>query len=247
LNRVVQWGLVWVFTPIVLCGQKQVTHQSLYWARYFQTIQWTPRWFSQLEIDRRQFLERSRLHHFILHAHLHYQLSPRWDVAQGFSYSLQYPQDPAALVHLAVPERRLFTEMNRNTAGSSRLQWNIRLRVDQRWIHRANELALLPGYQYTMRFRFRLQAIYSLQAADAKRFTRIKFFNEFMLNVGKEIVYNHFDQNRLYLGLETSLHKNFSMEAGFLHWYQHRAKPNQFFDRDIFRLTLYHRINVFTS
>ena len=66
--------------------------------------------------------------------------------------------------------------------------------------------------------------------------------DELMINVGNNIIYNLFDQNRIYLGMEQSFSKTISAELGYLYWFQQRSSGNQFFDRDIIRFTLLHRI-----
>jgi hypothetical protein len=65
-----------------------------------------------------------------------------------------------------------------------------------------------------------------------------------MVNAGDKIIYNQFDQNRVYAGIEQGLNKKFTIELGYLHWYQQRASGYQFFDRDIIRLTIYHKIKL---
>ena len=65
-----------------------------------------------------------------------------------------------------------------------------------------------------------------------------------MFNAGKQIIYNQFDQNRIYAGLEQGLIKNISAEIGYIYWYQQRATGNQFFDRNIIRFTLLHKIDL---
>jgi hypothetical protein len=47
-----------------------------------------------------------------------------------------------------------------------------------------------------------------------------------------------FDQNRIYSALEYRFSRHFSMEAGYLKIWQKRNE-NQYFNRDILRVTLY--------
>lgn len=65
-----------------------------------------------------------------------------------------------------------------------------------------------------------------------------------MVNFGGEILYSHFDQNRVYVGLEKVLHKNLPIEMGYLHWYQQRNSGKEFFDRNILRLTVLHKMKL---
>ncbi len=103
---------------------------------------------------------------------------------------------------------------------------------------------LLDGYDFNVRFRYRLQASYQLRDEKAKMPTTIKVFDELMINVGNTILYNQFDQNRIYIGIEQGLHQNLSIELGYLYWYQQKASGYQFFDRDIIRFTIYHKIKL---
>jgi hypothetical protein len=65
-----------------------------------------------------------------------------------------------------------------------------------------------------------------------------------MVNQGKHIVINQFDQNRIYLGIERGFYKGLSVELGYLHWYQQRPSVNQFFERNIIRLTVNHKTHL---
>lgn len=63
-----------------------------------------------------------------------------------------------------------------------------------------------------------------------------------MINAGNNVGFSIFDQNRVYIGVEKNLHKNVSIEMGYLYWFQQRSTGYQFFKSDIFRFTLYHKM-----
>ncbi len=65
-----------------------------------------------------------------------------------------------------------------------------------------------------------------------------------MLNAGKAVILNIFDQNRVYVSAEQEIGKGFSAEIGYLYWFQQKASGVDFFERDIIRFTLYHKINL---
>ena len=145
---------------------------------------------------------------------------------------------------MVVPEIRPFQEFNFTAAISKRLSLGQRLRIDERFIHKNNGKALLDGYDFNFRVRFRLQANMIVSKAISMNQTTLKIANELMVNAGSSIALNPFDQNRIYLGIEQNLGKKASVELGYLHWYQQRSSGYQFFKRDIIRLTLYHRIKL---
>jgi Protein of unknown function (DUF2490) len=223
---------------------KQVTNQSLYWLRYYNQLSINKKWTWHNEFEDRRFFENNQQQQFIVHSRLHYKIFQNADVAFGLTYSLQSPQDPNSTSDLVVPEIRPVQEINFSNPITQRLTIQHRLRIDERFIHKNDSKVLLEGYDFNFRFRYRFQASYKLSKGESTTPTILKVADELMINAGEKIVYNQFDQNRTYVGIEQGLSKNIAIELGYLHWYQQRASGYQFFDRDIIRLTIYHKIKL---
>ena len=68
--------------------------------------------------------------------------------------------------------------------------------------------------------------------------------DELMINGGKNVVKNTFDQNRIYAAFQYGVNKNIALELGYLNSFQQRASGVDYFDRDIIRFTFYHKINL---
>jgi hypothetical protein len=234
--------LLLFIVPTSLRAQKSITNQSLYWIRYYNIWTINDKWAWHNEVDNRRFLTINRQHHLITHSRIHYKLAPNADVALGLTYSLQSPHDPYGDSRLVVPERRIYQESNFSSPLSERWTLQHRVRIDQRFIRRTQGAELAEGYDFNFRFRYRLQVSCLLSNPTRKHRTTLKLSDELMVNAGKSIVYNHFDQNRIYIGIEQQMHKHLSVELGYLNWYQQRASGNQFFSRDIIRLTILHRV-----
>ena len=56
-------------------------------------------------------------------------------------------------------------------------------------------------------------------------------------------MYNTFDQNRIYFGVQYGLNENLAVELGYLKSFQQRPNGTDYFDRDIIRLSIFHKIN----
>jgi hypothetical protein len=222
---------------------KEVSHQSLYWTRYYNQLSINEKWTWHNEIDNRTFFVNNKHHHFIVHSRLHDKLSKNLEIAFGLTYSLQSPQDPNSASSLSIPELRPNQEINYTTLLTDRLSIQQRFRIDERFIHKNNGTTLIDGYDFNFRFRYKLQCNYKLNTPETLQQTTLKLADELMINAGGNITYN-FDQNRIYIALEQVLTKNFSIELGYLNWHQQRASGYQFFDRDIVRLTIYHKIKL---
>jgi hypothetical protein len=224
-------------------GQRQNVSQNLFWMRYANTTALkNPKLSVQFESEGRRFFETKERHHFIMHSRLHYRVTPQFNVAGGITYSRQSSQFPFREDNLVVPEIRLVQEANYNIPVSRRFSIQQRLRIDNRFIRRNNGRELLEGHYFNFRFRFRLQGSILLNKDLTKNATLLKISNEVMLNSGSRIVYNIFDQNRIYVGVEKRFSRALSGEIGYLHWYQQTAAGSVFFNRNIMRTTLFHNI-----
>ena len=233
-----------LFISSYVHSQTSTSYQNLYWIKYYNqlTINSNLTWHN--EIDMRRFMENSRLHHLIGHSHLHYKFLPNLDAALGLTFSQQSPQFVDANSNLIVPEFRIFQEVTSSLYFSKRVSLSHRFRLEERFISKNNGTVLLEGQDFNLRFRYRPQLNIILSSLESKTPTNLKLSDELMVNFGGEILYNHFDQNRIHVAVEKGLSKNFSLEFGYLHWYQQRASGKDFFDRNILRLTVLHKIKL---
>lgn len=96
-----------------------------------------------------------------------------------------------------------------------------RIRTEQRW-HQV--LKASNGQEDRVRFssRFRFLMSAAIQVFDSKKLPRPTLSNEILFHVGKEISYNTFDQNRLFLGFNQKVAKNWTMDCGYMMVYQQR-------------------------
>jgi len=229
----------------VLYGQptgRQVTHQQLVWFSYANTLTFAPKWFVISEIDERRFRNPDRQHQFLVRSHLHYVLGNNWDASAGFAYFLQSPHDPLATDRLVVPELRPHLQLDyKQPVG--RLTITHRYRVEKRFFRNTANSRLSAGYTSNYRFRYRIGLEYRLFELY-KQPLLVKVQDEIHVNAGKQIADNRFDQNRIYAGLNYAVMQNFNVEVGYLKWFQQRPTGNQFYDRDILRFGINHKIDL---
>jgi hypothetical protein len=233
LKKIILYFLCILFLNENIDAQKNVTYQNLYWTRLYAQVKLGKKWALHSEWENRRFLKNNHQHHFITHQRIYYKTSESSNIALGFTYSRQSPHDENAINGLIVPELRLVQEANYSTSLTEKgVSLQQRLRIDERFIRKNDGKNLLSGYDFNFRFRYRLQLNYKVKK------TNFKASDELMVNAGKNIIHNVFDQNRLYFGIEQTINKHFSIEIGYLKWFQQRNVANQFFDRNIIRTTI---------
>lgn len=252
MNRFTYKPLAWItlsvagFTSPAL-GQKQVTHQSQYWIRYYGKYTVSDTWNLSFEIEDRHFFKNNRQSNWFLpRVAAERNLGKGWSAGAGFTYYLaSNPADPAKQTAVTVPELRPHQYLTSSqTLGNMGISH--RFQLEERWIHNSTSSALTPGYHFQGRVRYRFQLKYPLiRRETAKGNLSAIASDEILLNVGHEIVANTFDQNRIYFGLNYGISRAFQVELGYLNWFQERSSGNQYYQRDIARLTIYHDLKLY--
>ena len=237
-------GILLLLVSGVAWSQKQVEHQQQIWFGYTNTIRFNPTWFLVTEVQERRFINPSAPFHFLLRTHIHRDLGSGWDAAAGFSLFLQSPNDPESEIDLTIPELRPHLEFNlRQKLNSFNIEQ--RYRAEARFFHNVNSTLtdLDDGYSYgTLRLRYRIQFIFPVIKSKGVNIIKLKAGDELMVNVGENIVHNFFDQNRLYAGVIFVLGPAFSLEAGYINWFQQQKSGVDYYNRDIFAFYFQHTI-----
>jgi hypothetical protein len=111
-----------------------------------------------------------------------------------------------------------------------------RIRVEQRWHQVLNtETGQVDRVRFSNRFRFLFSA--AIRAFNNRKAPRPVISNEVLFHVGKEILYNTFDQNRTFIGMNQRIGKNWTMDYGYMLVYQQRYSGYEY--------DLNHTIRVF--
>jgi hypothetical protein len=223
--------------------EKQVTNQQLIWLAYFNRLEISPKWYLFSEVQQRRFVNPGAQHQFLVRSHLHYRLHKEWDVSAGFTYFLQSPHDPLSASTLVVPELRPHVQLEGAQKLSERWSLRHRYRFEHRFFRNVQDGQLAEGYASWFRARYRITVLYRVMKLN-EQWLRVVVGNEIHLNFGQRIVMNRFDQNRIYIGANYEISDQFVVELGFLNWYQQRSSGVDFYNRDIVRFILTHRLKL---
>jgi hypothetical protein len=198
-------------------------------------------------VQERRFINPDAQHQILARTHLHYKLGNGWDASAGFTYFLQSPHDPHSTSSLVIPELRPHIEFNYKQGGNY-FQIHHRYRAEWRFFHNVVDDELTEGYWDYFRFRYRLGMDIVLKKNTAGNdIWKLKVSDEIMFNAGSAIVKNTFDQNRIYAGIYFQAAPSLGLELGYMNWFQQRSSGNQYYQRDIIRFAIHHRIKLFTN
>jgi len=227
-------------------AQKQVDHQQQVWLGYNNTIKFDSTWSLLSEVQERRFVNPDAQSQFLIRTELHRNLGKGWDIGAGLSYFLQSPGNPESDVQLVVPEIRPDIQFNYRQKFKS---WSIehRYKFEARFLHNVNlsKEELEDGFTFaTFRLRYRLGFIVPIFKFNNSQKLTLKAGDEILFNVGKKVVYNFFDQNRIFIGLNWTMSPSFALEMNYINWFQQQSSGVKYYNRDIFRLALYHSLKT---
>lgn len=112
-----------------------------------------------------------------------------------------------------------------------------RLRNEHRWVQSlANDQ--VTGIKYSDRVRYLMSVNVKLSKSN-KKIPSLVLADELMVQFGKQIVYNTFDQNRLFLGIRQDIRSDLSFDFGYMRVFQQKAAPGVYERHDVLRLFFY--------
>lgn len=221
---------------------KTVAQQQQSWAGYLNQTRLSKRWGIWLDLHTRrtgQFLDRWSMH--VVRPGLIYYPSDQTRLVAGYAYARLYAQTTPAPIRTEHRPWQQFSVDNRY----GRLATTQRVRVEERFIQRTNGMEVLDSYSFTMRFRYMLTLQLPLCRPGAgPHVPMLTVQDELMVNAGSQVVYNTFDQNRLFVGVTYPFSKTLSVQAGYMNQFQQLASGNAFVSNHIARVFLIHNLDL---
>ena len=210
-----------IFSCLSLNIKSQTIHQQAYWTRVFAKIKLDSNWTLQAEADERRLILPDKQLQFIAHLHLHRKLSQNTEGSFGATFSA------VRQGLIDVKENRLFQEYFYYQKISPKLRLSHRLRTEERWFENVEKGAIIDGFNFKFRWRYRPQLDFKIN-------------KKWSLKTNAEIMYHvdKYDQFRFFLAGEYRFNPHISLETGYLKVNQARSSGG-FTDRDILRTTLY--------
>jgi hypothetical protein len=247
-NRKLFMKTIKIFCLLLVCfvskaqTEKNIDHQNLLWTRYYNQLTISNKWSIHTEFDNRIFINPTEENLYEMRVQGRYKINTEFEIGGGFAYFSVATQVPEVTSDFRTPEYRGQQDITWKK-DFDRFTVNQRFQTEERFFRNANKVELLSGTTYYWRFRYRLQGEYSFLKKE-NQYLKAIIYDELMINAGKNVVENVFDQNRIYAALQYGVNKNIALELGYLKSFQQRASGVDYFDRDIIRFTFFHKIKL---
>jgi len=219
---------------------KSISHINQVWLGYFNQTRFSNKWGLWTDLHLRT--KEDFVNNFsqsIIRLGLTYYITDATKLTLGYAYVTNYPGDNHK--NISQPEHRIWQQIQWHTKyGKKRMmQW---IRLEEKFKHKIlNDAALADGYNFNYKLRYNLWYEVPLHK-ETKAGSGLSFIlnDEVHINFGKQIVYNYFDQNRLFTGFKYQTNTHDNLQFGYMNVFQQLPAGNMYKNINAIRFFYFH-------
>jgi hypothetical protein len=229
--------------PIVILGQvhkeKEVNEQFQTWVSINTVTKFSEHWgvVADAHIRENGFFEDNNF--YLLRGGIDYIPNAKFSFVGGYAHMWLAPSNPAWSTYS--DENRIYQQFQMNTK-SGNVSIVQRLRNEQRWQEKIVNDAETGENRFTDRVRYLISV--TIPIFKKKTAPSLVVSDELLLQFGKEVVYNTFDQNRLFIGIKQVINPKLSFDFGYMNVYQEKYSGYQYDMNHTLRLFFYLNTSV---
>lgn len=214
---------------------KTVNKQSQSWFSVNSVIKLSGHWalLADIHTRRNHFLADNNF--YFARAGIQYSIDKNLSVALGYGHLWAYPATKDW--HTVAHENRIYQQLQYSSAWK-KVAVVQRIRNEQRWQQKIANDQFTGQHRFSNRLRYLLSL--NIPVFKKKNLPAISVSDELLLQFGKEIVYNTFDQNRLFWGIREQLSPALSFDLGYMRVYQQKRSGYEYDLNHTFRLFVYY-------
>lgn len=172
-----------------------------------------------------------------------YYAGDQTKLTAGYAYVHFFAADNHPNTYL--PEHRPWQQLQWHTRyGRWRMMnW---LRLEERYRRRLDSAGELgQGYDFNFRARANFLFLYPLRSAGPQPGSlSVVLSNEVMVNFGKKVVLNYFDQNRFFAGLAFHTNAHDNLQFGYMNLFQQLGSGNRYRNLHTLRIFYFHNLDL---
>lgn len=168
-----------------------------------------------------------------------YYVNDHVKLTAGYAFAMRY----ATTGGPNVPEHRPWQQIQwvEKKSWFNMMQW---IRLEERFRQKVSAGELIDDYSFNYRIRYNIAFTIPLKGKQLVAKTPFLFANnEVMINFGKEIVYNYFDQNRAFIGFGYQFTTHLNAQLGYMYVFQQLPAGNAYLKINAIRLFVFHNLD----
>lgn len=204
-------------------SQKDVNQQVQFWWSWNSTLRFTDTFgaVADFHIRRNDFVQDPSF--YFVRFGGNYWINDQMTLTLGYAHMWQAP--PQEDWTAWSDENRIYQQLQyRSQRG--RVSVLSRLRNEQRWQEKIEQDVATGGTKFTNRIRYLLSL--AIPVTENAAVPVLVLSDEILVQMGSEVVYNPFDQNRFFVGIRQSLTGDLNFDFGYMLVYQQKASGYQY-------------------
>lgn len=229
-------ALTVILLPLI--GQdRKIIKADMLWLGYFNSVRVSERF--SVNSDAQVRTRNSLWYNYLLRSGWVYKINNKLFGSAGLA-TFFYPQINDQ--NLLRTELRPWEElMLADFIG--KIKVSHRFRAEQRFNQVIAKNSLTDDFAYNNRFRYKVDLqIPIFRNEKLSHVISITLANEIMINTGKIIKYNYFDQDRLAIGFNYQANPAFTFQLQLMHIWQQQSNGYTLENDNVLRLNIYHSI-----
>ena len=231
--------VTFVVSSNIFGQEKSIDRSNQQWIQYYNQTTLSQQWVLLLDGGYR-WAEFSTSAQYIARLGFGYRLNNHLQAGAGFAHLGFYEAGEVARLEFRPYQEFLIRE----TYGKVRMAH--RFRIEERYFYRLSERADRYSNSFNFRFRYLFSLnipLFKLSGAHPDRKVMLSIGNEILVNAGKKVTHNVFDQNRLLIGPDIALRENFRLRFIYHGQFTSTGSPLTFRYHDIIWLGIIHRLD----
>lgn len=222
--------------------EKHIHQREQLWLGYFNQTRFSDKWGFWADVHYRMtdnFAERP--FQLLIRPAATYYIKDNLRLNVGYASVTHFPAKGLTTTRL---EHRPWQQIwwNQKYTGLTTLQW---LRLEQRFNEKVVADVKQDGYNYNFRVRYNFSAFIPLSGKEIRpKSVFVAIIDEVFLNFGDRIVYNTFDQNRLFIGAGYQFTSHVNLQVGYMNIYQQEGSGNNYSSTHTARIFLFHNLDL---
>lgn len=215
--------------------EKEINDQVQFWTSINSTWRFTDHWgaMGDFHIRRDDFIKDPNF--YFLRAGGVYWFNDKISAAGGLG-ALWLAQEAIDGGFDYALEKRIYQQILWRSING-RAKFLQRIRNEQRWHEVLDPDGSVNRVRFSNRVRFLFSA--SIRVFEDEKKPRLVIADEVLFHFGNEIVYNTFDQNRFFIGINHRLNKDWTFDFGYMPVLQQKYSGYQYNLNHTIRLFFY--------